>query len=129
MRLLGHIHRAGTFASLTCAIHCMLTPILIALLPLIGGSFLVNGRFDRWMLLVGVLLPLPDLCWGFRKHRSPSAFILLLCGWGWWWVAHEQRFLWQHMVSVAMCGIAFLWSNLKNRQLCKDCTHCENHTV
>jgi hypothetical protein len=126
-KILSHVHKAGTIASLSCAVHCMAMPLLIAVLPVVGISFLADGRFDRWMLLIGVLLPLPDLCWGFRKHKSIKAVSLLLAGFLWWWMAHQQRYQWRHLFCVAMCGVSFLWSNLLNRHLCKTCSTC-NHT-
>lgn len=126
MRILDRIHKIGTFASLTCSIHCMAMPLLIAFSPLVLNGFLGNGRFDRWMLLIGILLPLPDLCWGFRKHRSFNAFFLLFAGFMWWWIAHEQQFLWKHNICIMMCGIAFLWSNRLNRQLCNSCSDCSD---
>ena len=125
MKLFANIHKIGTSASLLCAIHCMLMPLLIALLPL-SGTFLLSSSFDKWMLLIGILLPLPDLCWGFRKHRSVQAFVLLFVGWGWWWIAHQMIFMWKHVACVALCAIAFLWSNLLNRRLCKECHHCSD---
>lgn len=126
MKLLSHIHKVGTFASLVCAVHCMAMPLLIAVLPVIGMSFLAHGSFDKWMLLIGVLLPLPDLCWGFSRHKSTKAFLLLFAGFMWWWMAHQQQLEYRHLLCIAVCGICFVASNLMNRSLCKSCSHCEH---
>ena len=37
-----------------CAVHCLLTPVLVVLLPIVATSFFVHKDFHLWMLF-GVL--------------------------------------------------------------------------
>ncbi len=53
-----------------CAVHCLLTPVLVVLLPIVATSFFVHEDFHLWMLF-GVL-PTTTLAvfMGCRKHKD-----------------------------------------------------------
>jgi len=53
-----------------CAVHCLLTPILIIALPIIATSFFVHEDFHLWMLLL--VLPTTSFAvfMGCRKHKD-----------------------------------------------------------
>ena len=62
-----------TFAisiSIVCAVHCLLTPVLVVLLPIITTTFWVHKDFHLWMLLF--VLPTTSLAvfLGCRRHRD-----------------------------------------------------------
>lgn len=63
-----------------CAVHCLLTPVLIALLPILTTSFFVHKDFHLWMLFA--VLPTTGLSifMGCRKHKSRIVAILSLIG-------------------------------------------------
>jgi len=63
--------------SMVCAVHCLVTPILIAVLPLLASSFLVHKDFHLWMLLLVVPLAAGSLFLGCRKHKSN---VVMACG-------------------------------------------------
>jgi hypothetical protein len=53
-----------------CAVHCLLTPILVIALPIIATSFFVHEDFHLWMILL--VLPTTSFAvfMGCRKHKD-----------------------------------------------------------
>lgn len=72
--------RFGALASFLCAIHCAALPFVLALLPLVGLSFLADHRFERGFVLFACSLALLTLFNGYRRHRRPLALLLALPG-------------------------------------------------
>ena len=67
---LGWIDSMAIGLSVLCAVHCLLTPVLLVLFPVIASTFWVERDFHLWMLF----FVLPTTCiaifWGCRKHRD-----------------------------------------------------------
>jgi hypothetical protein len=53
-----------------CAVHCLLMPLLIVLLPIIATSFFVHQDFHLWMLLLVIPTTSFAIFMGCRKHRE-----------------------------------------------------------
>lgn len=53
-----------------CAVHCLLTPILVIALPIVATSFFVHEDFHLWMILL--VLPTTGFAifMGCRKHKD-----------------------------------------------------------
>lgn len=74
------VDRTGATASLLCAVHCMLLPFVLAVLPLIGLGFLADHAFERGFVLFAALLASGSLLAGYRRHRRPQALFLMVPG-------------------------------------------------
>lgn len=72
--------RVGATASFLCAIHCALLPFVLALLPLLGLSFLADHAFERGFVFFACLLALTSLINGYRRHHRPFSLWLALPG-------------------------------------------------
>ncbi|MEM6820925.1 MAG: MerC domain-containing protein [Verrucomicrobiota bacterium] len=66
--------------SLLCAIHCLITPILIVFLPIITTTFWVHQDFHLWMLLFVVPTTTLAVFLGCKKHKDRWVIILGLLG-------------------------------------------------
>ncbi|GAB5415887.1 MAG: hypothetical protein Cons2KO_34900 [Congregibacter sp.] len=55
--------------SLLCALHCLLTPIAMVLLPSLAGLGLDDEAFHKWMVFAVVPISVFALFLGCRKHR------------------------------------------------------------
>src|SRR4028118_1659554 len=71
---------AGMTASLLCAAHCALLPIIVTLLPLVGLGFLAHEATEWMLLALAAALGISSLCLGFRRHRSRRALVILSIG-------------------------------------------------
>jgi len=80
-RNLWHLaDRLGALASFLCAIHCALLPFVLALLPLLGLSFLADHGFERGFVSFACVLALVSLINGYRRHHRPLPLYLALPG-------------------------------------------------
>lgn len=82
----SHCHSHGWLDSLAigmsmiCAVHCLLTPILIACLPIIATTFWVHENFHLWMILFVLPTTSAAIFMGCRKHKDKAVFLLSMIG-------------------------------------------------
>lgn len=74
------VDRIGATASLLCAVHCMLLPFVLAMLPLIGLEFLAGHTFERIFVACAAILASASLVTAYRRHRRPHALFLMVPG-------------------------------------------------
>ncbi|SEM17070.1 MerC mercury resistance protein [Luteibacter sp. UNCMF331Sha3.1] len=72
--------RLGATASFLCAIHCAALPFVIALLPLIGLSFLADHRFEAGFVGFACVLASFAVVSGYRRHRRRLPLMLAAPG-------------------------------------------------
>ena len=72
--------RFGATGSLLCALHCALTPLLLAALPSLGLSLWFDGSLEAALVSFVTLLPVLSLGWSYRRHRALRALGLLVPG-------------------------------------------------
>ncbi len=121
----------GTWLSTACAIHCLVMPVVITALPLIGLGFLEERWFER--AACGGMLALAALClWrGCRMHREWRLLGLFALGGGLMlWLqftagpdccAHD--FSWFRAGGMGLGGLAIATAHVLNRRLCQRCQH------
>lgn len=72
--------KIGFFLSLLCAIHCASTPLLLAILPLMGSHFLHNQSLELFLIGITILLAgiimLRDYL-HIHKHALPLVLLVL----------------------------------------------------
>ena len=66
--------------SLVCTIHCLLTPLAIALLPALGATFLDDERFHYAVLFFVIPTSLYVLGLGCRKHGRLGVLAIGMLG-------------------------------------------------
>ena len=74
------LDRFGATGSMICAIHCALTPFLLAAIPSLGLSAWLGDGFERAFVVFVTVLGLFSLLWGYRRHRAFRALGLLVVG-------------------------------------------------
>ena len=72
--------RIGMWASLVCAVHCALLPLVLALLPMLGLGALDLVDIDQAFVVFATVLGVTTLALGYRRHRAFGAWALLLPG-------------------------------------------------
>ncbi|KAF1685451.1 hypothetical protein B1992_11955 [Pseudoxanthomonas broegbernensis] len=115
------LDRFGATGSLLCAIHCALTPLLLAALPALGLSLWFDDRLE-WALVVFVtLLGLFSLGWSYRRHRVLRALGVLVPGLVALWASllypplHESTV--PHAVAMTFGGTLVGMAHLVNLRL------------
>ena len=76
----ANIDFVGFTASLLCAIHCSVLPLLLSMAPLAGLQFLDNHWIEFGVILVSLIIASKALIYGYNKHHHkllPLAIVLV----------------------------------------------------
>ena len=63
-----------------CAMHCLLTPILIMVLPIVATSFLVHQDFHLWIIFLVLPTTTFAVFMGCRNHKDRAVLALSAIG-------------------------------------------------
>lgn len=121
----------GIGASLICAVHCALLPLLITALPLLGLEMLENEKLEYGLLAFSFFAGCTALFRGYRHHHHhirplllfSAGFILLLLG------HFLAMHFWEPLIITAgalLIVAAHLW-NLRECRRCKICNRDGSH--
>ncbi|MDQ2752893.1 MAG: MerC domain-containing protein [Bacteroidota bacterium] len=123
MRLKINWDGLGVTASIACAIHCALLPLIFTSLPIFGFELLDNPGFEIAMIAIAASIGCYSLFHGYNKHHHRVlpififlAGILFLCAKQIW---HEQQ-MWLLPPAVALIVMA----HYINYKSCKKAAHC-----
>lgn len=125
---------AGVALSLACGVHCLLTPILLLVLPSLGEAF--HNPIVHKGIAIGVTAVAAFALWrGYRRHRHALPLVLgtigVLTVWGALAIPHEthdhDHFHLPAGTIVTLIGSGFLIAgHLLNIRNCRvGC--CHNH--
>ncbi len=70
----------GVVASIACAIHCAVMPLIVGFLPAMGLSFLADDSFHKVMVGVCSLLAVSAFIPGLRRHGRRLPIIVAIVG-------------------------------------------------
>ncbi|NNC82592.1 MAG: MerC domain-containing protein [Flavobacteriales bacterium] len=117
----------GMSASLLCAIHCALVPLILTFGLLGGVSFLADPLWDVVFIGLSFILATASLLNGYRNHHGRigplvlaiSGFLAIILG---HLVFHN---LLGDILSVAG-GLSIAYAHLMNYKACRTCTRCRD---
>lgn len=72
----GYLDKLAISMSVLCGIHCLITPILIAFLPILSTTFWVSQDFHLWLLVLVIPTTSFAVLAGCRKHKDKIVLIL-----------------------------------------------------
>lgn len=122
------LHRSldsvGMFISLGCALHCLMVPVLLMLLPFVGLGVFVEHWIEDVILASSATLALLSLCWGARVHGDLRLLALFAAAMGFFIVGgfHVTGLL--EGVLIASGGACLALAHYLNRKLCMTCHDC-----
>ena len=67
----------GIAASVACAIHCAVLPLLMSSLPILGINIINNVFFEYGMILLAAAIGIYSLMHGFKKHHHQYTPIII----------------------------------------------------
>jgi hypothetical protein len=116
----------GIAASVACAIHCAVLPLLLTSLPVFGINIIDHQGFEYMMILLAMSIGFYSLWHGYKKHHhslTPSlifslGIILLFLK----QANHEHQ-----LIYLIPAVFAIIVAHLLNFRLCRKANHC--HTT
>ena len=74
------LDRAAIAMAVVCGIHCLVTPLLLVALPIIGTTFWANGDFHLWMMAFVIPTTTLAVFSGCRRHRDRFVAVCAVIG-------------------------------------------------
>lgn len=113
----------GIAASVACAIHCAVLPLVITSLPILGINIINNFWFEILMIFIALIIGIYSLMHGFKKHHHQllpigiftTGILLLLLK----QVLHQYQ-LWFLIPAVVLIVSA----HFINYRQCRKADHC-----
>lgn len=115
--------KAAIGLSMICAVHCLLLPVALVMLPALAVSTFGDERFHQWMLLAVLPTSLIALTMGCRRHRNLNVMATGLLGltiltlaalYGHVWLGEIGEKI-ASLIGASMIAFGHLW----NHTLCK----------
>lgn len=123
------LDRAGMSASLACALHCAVLPLLMAALPAMGLAWLDSAWVDWTMVVFAAVIALRAHRGGFTVHRRCLPVAVAVAGLV---VIVTTICLLKgnasHHYIQASGAMVVASSHFLNRHLCRNCVTCSATT-
>ncbi|WP_111976803.1 MerC domain-containing protein [Algibacillus agarilyticus] len=121
------VDKIGIAVTSLCALHCILLPVMLPMLPLLGLSFLAEHGFEHVILVLTLAAGAIALFSGFhRYHKKLYPIYALALG----IVLYVSRdFLGEELQTIVLligAGL-IIFAHVMNIRLCKSCKSCESH--
>lgn len=120
----------GISASLACAIHCALLPLMLNSLPILGVNIIDNMAFEWFMIVLAAGIGVFSLWHGYKLHHH-SLRPLTLFGIGMAFLIAKQ--IWHpYQIPLLILAVSFIVvAHVKNYSSCRvhnhahaeDCDH------
>ena len=118
------LDKIGIAATSLCAIHCLLLPFLLPILPMVGAGFLAQDEFEHGFLLGTMFLGFIALYSGYKRyHNQLYPFIMLFSGGFIYWNKDGLGDAAEPLVVVVGASLVVL-AHVVNMKLCRRCTDC-----
>jgi hypothetical protein len=113
----------GIAASMACAIHCAVLPLVITSLPVFGINIIDNMGFELMMIVLALLIGYVSLAHGYHKHHHHLLPTLLFSG-GAVMLFLKQAFHEQQLVFLIPAVSLIVGAHLMNYRYCRKAGHC-----
>lgn len=118
----------GIYLSTACALHCLLLPALLTVLPFLGLSILADHGFEMAIIALSSCLAMLSLCWGTRIHGNFKLFLLVVTAISFFAIGGFHIGTWIDASLVTLGGLCLALAHFLNRRLCNTCTDCKSHS-
>ena len=113
----------GISASVACAIHCAVLPLLLTSLPLFGVNIIDNLSFEFFMIFLAFCIGSYSLYHGWKKHHH-KILPLILFFIGIVLLVLKEVFIAEHLILL-LPAVAFIISaHILNYSDCRKANHC-----
>ncbi len=107
----------GIAASVTCAIHCALLPILVTTLPVFGVNIVHNLFFEWGMIILAFIIGSYSLFHGFVKHHR-SLVPVFIFGFGFTFLVLKQFYPRFNIAFLLVAVACIIIAHFYNYRMC-----------
>lgn len=116
------LDKTGIWLAIVCALHCLLVPVLLPTLSLVGLSFLGAESLERMVLTASAIIGAIAIGIGTRHHRSALPLLALAAGVVLYFnkhhIGHQFGHYWE--IPVVLTGaVLLIVAHLLNLYLCR----------
>ena len=117
------LDRMAISASMLCALHCLVTPLLLIAVPVISSTLLADDEFHK--ILVMFVLPVSLVALFIGCHRHKDRIVLVLGGLGLIalvsiaYLGHDLLGEVGEKVATVISGVILAIGHLRNYRLCR----------
>jgi hypothetical protein len=124
----SRLDNAGMTASILCAIHCAIVPLLITVLPLAGLGFLANPLIEWSMIIFALCIGTYAIGLSYlRTHHRPLPAILLAAGFLDIIAGHAFVHGWHEAIVVPIGGLLIATAHFFNFRYSAKCQIQDPH--
>ena len=117
---------AGFMASMLCAIHCSILPILLSVGLLGGLSWMESPTVEFVLIGISLTIALLALRKGYYHHHTTSAIYLVLLGFSFFIVGLQFEGK-PEIILTTLGGLTIASAHVLNWHLSKKCSQCSSH--
>ncbi len=118
--LLDH---AAISASVLCMVHCLATPFLLIMVPILSSTFLADEAFHRTLVLFVLPTSLIALFIGCGRHKDRNVMYVGFVGlFSLVFIAYFGHDLFGETgekAATVVCGAILAYAHLRNYRLCR----------
>lgn len=113
----------GIAASIACAIHCAVLPLIMSSLPILGINIINNFWFEIFMIVLAMGIGLHSLTHGFKKHHHRVLPIIVFVI-GISLLLVKQIFHQYQLLFLVPAVILIVSAHFMNYRQCRIADHC-----
>jgi hypothetical protein len=117
----------GVAASVACAIHCAVMPLIITSLPLLAAGFFGSIMIEVLLLLLAFVIGFYSLWHGYRRHHHRPVTLLIFSGGMLFFLLHQFIKFPHSVIFFILPGIVMILSaHFLNHRYCRLAKHCHS---
>jgi hypothetical protein len=116
----------GISATLACAIHCAVLPLITSSLPLLGVNIIHNIAFEVVMILLAFSIGAYALWHGRKRHHHQNTPLLLFSA-GIIFLLLKEVFNQYHLWLLLPAVLLIISGHYLNYRLCRKANHCHTN--
>jgi hypothetical protein len=113
----------GVGASVACAVHCAVLPLLFTTFPLFGINIIHNPFFEWFMISLALGIGVQALRHGYVKHHHSKWPIVLLLS-GFFFLICKEWLPGLHTLMVVVALVFIVTAHYINFRFCRVANHC-----
>ncbi|HEX5656781.1 MAG TPA: MerC domain-containing protein [Polyangiales bacterium] len=114
----SHLERAASWLSLACAVHCLVMPAALALLPVLGATtFQLSEGVDHVLSALVIVSATAGAVWGYRRHHDVRFLIVTAIGLVCYLAGHALEPRWYGVVTAVLGALVLAASSFLGARL------------